>query len=115
MSSRLRRSEKSETAAIANIDSPEARLIAEVTRLLFLERELESMALHDPLAVAVAVEPALVTTVPGPVIVETLGEHTRGQTIVDWRRHRVRPAVDRPHRRPRRPPPTSPFDRRPHA
>jgi purine nucleosidase len=80
-----------ETIAIANMQSREAKLIAEVTRYLFLEREVEAMALHDPLAVAVAVEPSLVTTVPGPVVVETRGDHTRGQTIVDWRPHRVRP------------------------
>jgi purine nucleosidase len=80
-----------ETRAIADMESREAQLIAEVTRWIFLERQIDAMALHDPLAVAVVVEPALVTTVPGPVVVETLGEHTRGQTIVDWRPRRQRP------------------------
>ena len=80
-----------ETHAIANQPSREAQLVAEVTRLLFVERQIESMALHDPLAVLLTVEPSLVTTVAGPVVVETRGEHTRGQTIVDWRPRRTRP------------------------
>jgi inosine-uridine nucleoside N-ribohydrolase len=80
-----------ETAAIAGMRSREAELVAEVTRHLFLGRQVDAMALHDPLAVAVVVEPGLVTTAPGPVVVETRGEHTRGQTIVDWRPRRTRP------------------------
>jgi purine nucleosidase len=49
------------------------------------------MALHDPLAVGVVIDPTLVKTVPGPVRVETRGELTRGQTIVDLRRLVQRP------------------------
>lgn len=80
-----------ETAALASMESAEAQLVSEVTRHLFQERALDSMALHDPLAVAVVAHPELVTTVPGPVVVETRGALTRGQTIVDWRPTRARP------------------------
>jgi purine nucleosidase len=38
--------------------------------------------LHDPLAVATAVEPALVTWQPVRAIIETGGEHTAGQLLV---------------------------------
>ena len=80
---------RQETLALASSSqSPERRLVAEVTRFLFLELGVEAMSLHDPLAVAVAIEPLLVTTVEAPVLVETRGEYTRGQTIVDWRRGR---------------------------
>ena len=44
------------------------------------------MALHDPLALAVAVQPDLVATLERDVDVEARGEHTLGQTVVDWRR-----------------------------
>jgi purine nucleosidase len=43
------------------------------------------MALHDPLAVAVALQPDLVTTTQADVEVETTGTHTLGQTVVDLR------------------------------
>ena len=39
------------------------------------------MALHDPLAVGVALDHSLVTAASGPVHVETQGEFTRGQTV----------------------------------
>src|SRR4029077_5199885 len=40
---------------------------------------------HDPLAVAVALDPALVQTRRAAVDVETTGRLTTGATIVDWR------------------------------
>jgi inosine-uridine nucleoside N-ribohydrolase len=80
-----------------------AALVWEVTRWLFDERQVDSMALHDPLAVAVALEPDLVQTIEREVAVETRGEHTRGQTVVDFRpiarlapNRRVCTAVDAP-------------------
>jgi inosine-uridine nucleoside N-ribohydrolase len=65
--------------------SATAVLVREVCRHLFDHRGVESMALHDPLALAVAVEPDLVETASRDVRVETRGEHTLGQTVVDWR------------------------------
>jgi purine nucleosidase len=41
--------------------------------------------LHDPLAVAVAADPTLVTTRRATVRVETEGRHTAGMTIADLR------------------------------
>jgi purine nucleosidase len=41
--------------------------------------------MHDPLAVAVALDPSLVVTRALPVDVETRGELTRGQTLADFR------------------------------
>jgi purine nucleosidase len=72
--------------ALAGNDSAQAALVREVCRHLFEVREVDSMALHDPLALAVAVQPDLVATVERDVHVETRGEHTLGQTVVDWRR-----------------------------
>ncbi len=44
-----------------------------------------AIAMHDPLAVAVALDPSLVRTQALPVVVETRGEHTRGLTLADFR------------------------------
>ena len=41
--------------------------------------------MHDPLAVAVALDPSLVAALQLPVEVETRGEWTRGMTVVDQR------------------------------
>lgn len=44
-----------------------------------------ALVMHDPLAVAVALDPSLVTTQAVPVDVETRGEITRGLTLADFR------------------------------
>jgi purine nucleosidase len=44
-----------------------------------------ALVMHDPLAVAVALDPSLVTTEAVPVDVETHGELTRGLTLADFR------------------------------
>jgi inosine/uridine nucleosidase len=38
---------------------------------------------HDPVAVAYVLDPAIVPTVAAPVVVELAGTHTRGATVVD--------------------------------
>jgi inosine-uridine nucleoside N-ribohydrolase len=43
------------------------------------------MAMHDPLAVGVVIDPSLVRTVPLPVQVETKGELTTAMTVADRR------------------------------
>ena len=70
---------------LSGLESAEAVLVRETTRSLFERPGVQAVALHDPLAVAVALDPSLVTTVSGPVRVETRGELTRGQTIIDLR------------------------------
>ncbi|MBM3222527.1 MAG: nucleoside hydrolase [Candidatus Tectomicrobia bacterium] len=50
-----------------------------------LQREEAGMPLHDPLAVAVAIDPSLVTRTCMPVHVETKGQYTLGMTVVDQR------------------------------
>jgi purine nucleosidase len=74
-----------EVGRLAHETSPEAVLLREVTRDQFVHKGLESIALHDPLAVGVALDPTLVQTTSGPVRVETRGEYTRGQTVFDLR------------------------------
>ena len=51
-------------------------------------RGVNGCFLHDPLAVAVAVRGALVTTVPARVDVETAGDLTTGMTVSDLRSER---------------------------
>ncbi len=80
-----------EVRRLENESSIEAVLTREVTRYLFEQRAMESMALHDPLAVGVALDHSLVTVSSGPVHVETRGEYTRGQTVFDLRPWVVQP------------------------
>ena len=47
---------------------------------------------HDPVAVAHVLDPAIVTTVATPVAVELAGTYTRGATVVDLHRRTGRPA-----------------------
>ena len=61
--------------------SPLARALRHFTRPL-ASRDL-GMPLHDPLAMALAIDPGLVRTRPLPVRVETGGVHTRGMSIAD--------------------------------
>jgi purine nucleosidase len=76
---------RAERDAIAENPSREAVLVREVTRHIYDLRGADAMALHDPLAVGVALLPDLVKTIDREVQVETRGEHTRGQTVVDLR------------------------------
>jgi purine nucleosidase len=48
--------------------------------------------IHDPLAVAAALDPALIRTEALPVEVELGGTWTTGETVTDWRRSWGRPA-----------------------
>ncbi|MDQ3512576.1 MAG: nucleoside hydrolase [Chloroflexota bacterium] len=58
-----------------------AELVYRMARRSFAERGVEVFALHDPLAVAVAARPDLVTTTGGRVDV-ALGEAERGKTTL---------------------------------
>jgi len=80
-----------EVRQLENESSIEAVLTREVTRYLFEQRAMASMALHDPLAVGVALDHSLVTASNGPVHVEIRGQYTRGQTVFD-----LRPWVEQP-------------------
>ena len=50
-----------------------------------LHSQDEGMAMHDPLAVAVVIDPSLVTCTALPVCTETHGLHTIGMTVADRR------------------------------
>lgn len=79
-----------------SIDTPIAKLIVKLSEFrLGLAR---SIRLHDPLAVAVAIDGSLVKTKKYWVDVETKGEITRGETVADrrprWRWRDKVPNVD---------------------
>jgi purine nucleosidase len=70
-------------------DGPRARFFRRITerqpRLVFEQFGLSGIFAADPLAMAVAVEPAIVTrSERHRVTVELGGRYTRGQTTVDW-------------------------------
>lgn len=69
--------------------SPET-VLARATRhmtqhILDDARQAEGMPMHDPLALAVALEPGLVQCETLPVRVETRGQHTLGMTVAERR------------------------------
>jgi purine nucleosidase len=43
------------------------------------------LVMHDPLAIAAAIDPSLIVTEPAAVDVEIAGELTSGMTVADWR------------------------------
>ena len=82
---------------IEGLGTRRARLVADLCRDLV--HRFGGLNLHDPLAVAAAIDPRLVRTKPYVVDVETRGELTLGMTIADrrdprrvWRRRE--PNVD---------------------
>jgi purine nucleosidase/pyrimidine-specific ribonucleoside hydrolase len=79
-------------AALARQGGRTARFIEDFTAHGFdfeKERGEGRMALHDPLAVGVALDPSLVTFETLHIAVECEGRLTRGMTVADRRRHRV--------------------------
>ena len=70
-------------------DSPVGRLIREAVPFYieFYERwgDLKGAAMHDPLALAIAIDPSLATLRTTRVEVETGGTWTRGATVTDLR------------------------------
>jgi inosine-uridine nucleoside N-ribohydrolase len=82
-------------AALARAGGPTVRFIDDFTAHGFAfeaERGDGRMALHDPLAMGVAVDPSLVSFEALHVAVECEGRLTRGMTVADRRLHRVNPA-----------------------
>jgi purine nucleosidase len=70
-------------------DSPLARLIRHASEFYIAfetstRPELGGCFLHDPLAVAAAIDPGLVTAIACHVEVELDGRHTRGETVADF-------------------------------
>jgi len=80
-------------AEIESLDTARARLVADLCRDFI--RRMNGLSLHDPLAVAVAMDPSLVETKRFKVEVETVGALTRGMTVVDRRRYHRIPEASR--------------------
>jgi len=72
------------TAAAPN--SPIIRFIADAVAPLLAPggRQSDGVFLHDPLALAVAIQPDLVRLEPAAVAVELMGQHTLGKTVADF-------------------------------
>ena len=62
-----------------------SKFIVQVCRFYLTRTQCDRMELHDPVAVAVAIDKSLVATRRFFVDVETKGEITRGQTVADRR------------------------------
>ena len=91
---------RDEWSTLADSGEPESLLVYQACRYSFATRGVERFPLHDPLAVAVAVQPELVTSERSAVRVDiglgaTAGE-TRMAREVIGPRHDVALEVDRP-------------------
>jgi len=84
----------SATIAAQDVDRLEATatpwctMVARLLRLSLRRWPRSEISLCDPAAVAVAIDPAIAETELLPVAIETAGRHTRGMTVVDFRRGR---------------------------
>ncbi len=79
---------------LAGIDTDLGRLVADWLR--FYEKlHRNSMgvggAMHDPLALALAIDPTLVRTRPAHIAVELSGTHSFGATVADFWKERGEP------------------------
>jgi purine nucleosidase/pyrimidine-specific ribonucleoside hydrolase len=85
-------------ARVRRLDAPLVRFIADCTaHTVQFSTRVErpaGMAMHDPLAVGVAIDASLVRTLPLAVQVETRGEYTTGMTVAD--RRPLRPDLKAP-------------------
>jgi inosine-uridine nucleoside N-ribohydrolase len=68
---------------IEGLNTDRGRLVADLSRDLV--GRFNGLSLHDPLAVAAAIDPTLIETRGMHVDVETRGELTRGMTVTDRR------------------------------
>ena len=72
---------------IAALGTPLARICVELLTFFAASYRrvfgFDAPPLHDPVAVARVIDPAVVTTVAANVAVELAGTHTRGATVVD--------------------------------
>ncbi|MFI7060706.1 nucleoside hydrolase [Kribbella sp. NPDC050124] len=86
-------------AAFAGIGTPLARICVEwMTFFASTYRRLWGFTappLHDPVAVARVIDPAIVRCVDANVVIETAGEWTAGATVVDLHQYTGRPATAR--------------------
>ena len=75
---------------LKKVDTDVSQFIAELVEFFggsyMKERRYPGPPMHDPLAVAAVADPQVLTTIRAPIQVETKGEFTRGQTVVDLRR-----------------------------
>ncbi len=74
-------------AELAAIDTPLGRLVHD--RLRFYEKPYRNSmgvggAMHDPLALALAIDPSLVRTRPAHIVVELAGIDHLGATVADF-------------------------------
>jgi purine nucleosidase/pyrimidine-specific ribonucleoside hydrolase len=75
-----------DVASLAAVPGPIACFARHLGERGLALAEGPGIEMHDPLAMAVALDPSLVQTLRLPVAVETAGAMTRGMTVVDRRR-----------------------------
>jgi inosine-uridine nucleoside N-ribohydrolase len=80
---------------IAALGTPLARICVDLLTFFSASYRrvfgFEAPPLHDPVAVARVIDPAIVTTVEANVAVELAGAHTRGATVIDLHQVTGRP------------------------
>ncbi len=82
---------KDETEKFRRIGNKTGKLVAELLDFFDLFHRKEGFGfagapLHDPCAVAYAIDPSIFTSVDYFVEIETKGQHTLGATVVDFKR-----------------------------
>ncbi|MDB6453529.1 nucleoside hydrolase [Falsirhodobacter sp. 20TX0035] len=80
-----------DVAAIRVVATERGQLLADLLEGYVGIAEGRPMALYDPVAAAVLIDPSVVEFRAGRVDMELAGQHTRGMTVVEWRPHRASP------------------------
>jgi len=76
-------------AAIAAVDTAPARFVGELLEFFGQAyrdvQGFDSPPVHDPCAVALVIDPSVMTVVRVPISIELTGTHTLGMTVADFR------------------------------
>ncbi|MFT4012236.1 MAG: nucleoside hydrolase [Paracoccus sp. (in: a-proteobacteria)] len=80
-------------AALRALPGPRAALLADLYEgyVRIAANGARPMALYDPVAAALALDPRLATFQPVHIRAELTGTHTRGMTVIEWRAHKAAP------------------------
>jgi len=74
--------DRSHLKTIKNVGTPLTETLARLIEIWWDFLKSDSSPMHDPLAVSYCIKPEFLKTVNCEVLIETLGKHTTGQTIV---------------------------------
>lgn len=85
----------SDIPRLREISGPHAQLLGDLYEgyVRIADEGRRPMALYDPVAAVLALDPELAELTPVHMEVELTGEQTRGMTVIEWRAHKAAPNI----------------------